>query len=328
MRHLLMATLLASFFNPAASAQIPTEPAPKRNPHPLAPSIPELTEEEEKKLDEVVDRFILFDTGKLRGAEGQQAYRDFANLGPEAIPALLRGLNRSAAINHSCPVTVIAAKLNKLLLTSNDVKLLEFARDEIGSSVYNSPHKAVLQDLRFQVTTRKNALQRAGVGVSTAPLPRTLTTDQLLQEASKERGDRLRSLIGELGQRDGDEVLSTLGTHAAGMDKETQQFARNALFASLNRLKADDLRAKLKDEKSEVRFAAVRVVRHRNHPFGAELIELIDDSDATVREWAHTTLIKMNRGVDLGPSKIATKDQIENAKQSWRSWWEKQGKKK
>src|SRR5688572_30752368 len=69
-----------------------------RKPHPFAPSLPELTEEEEKKLDGIIDRFILYDIGQLRGEEGQKAVREFAKLGPEAIPALIRGINRAAAI--------------------------------------------------------------------------------------------------------------------------------------------------------------------------------------------------------------------------------------
>src|SRR5204863_321598 len=134
-------------------------------------------------------------TGKLRGAEGQQAVRDFAKLGPEAIPALIRGLNRAAAINHSCPVTVIAAKLNRFFASSLDVKLLEFARDEIGAGVGATEHRAVIQDLRFAVTLRKNALVRAGVATSPAQALRALTTAALIEEAGKEKGDRLRQVI-------------------------------------------------------------------------------------------------------------------------------------
>src|SRR5437660_10147371 len=111
-----------------------------RKPHPFAPSLTELTEEEEKKLDTVIDRFILYDTGKLRGPEGQQAYRDFVKLGPDAIPALLRGLNRTAVLNHSCPVTVIAAKLDRLFASSTDVKLMDFARDEMVSAAGQGPY--------------------------------------------------------------------------------------------------------------------------------------------------------------------------------------------
>ncbi len=67
----------------------------------IAPSLPALTIEEENKLDELIDRFIQADTGKLKGDAGKKAIRDFEGLGREAIPALIRGLNKAAGIEHS-----------------------------------------------------------------------------------------------------------------------------------------------------------------------------------------------------------------------------------
>src|SRR5688572_22305512 len=74
-----------------------------RKPHPLAPSLPELSEEEEAKIDAIIDRFIEADTGKLHGPEAKKALQDFHRLGPEATFALIRGMNKAAAIDHSCP---------------------------------------------------------------------------------------------------------------------------------------------------------------------------------------------------------------------------------
>src|SRR5438105_3793509 len=118
-----------------------TSPDAPRKPNPFAPSLPLLTEEEEAKLDRIIDRFILVDTGKLRGAEGKSALREFEKLGPEAIPALIRGINRAARIEHSCPATVIGKKLHRMFMASRDPELLEFARDEIGSGVGRSKHQ-------------------------------------------------------------------------------------------------------------------------------------------------------------------------------------------
>ena len=72
-----------------------------RKPSPLAPSLRSLTPEEEKEFDGVIDRFIQFDTGRLKGQKGKQAVSDFKQLGPDAIPALIRGLNRAASIDYS-----------------------------------------------------------------------------------------------------------------------------------------------------------------------------------------------------------------------------------
>src|SRR3954469_13618831 len=100
---LLLVLMLAS-----AGSLSGQETAKKRSP--IAPSLPYLTNDEEEKLDRIIDRFILFDTGRLLGAEGQQAQRDFDKLGYEAIPALIRGLNKAAGLEHSCPTLVISKK--------------------------------------------------------------------------------------------------------------------------------------------------------------------------------------------------------------------------
>src|SRR5690242_11613313 len=73
-----------------------------RKPHPLAPSLPETTTEEENKFDKIIDQFILADTGKLKGPEAKTAMEDFRKLPPESIFALIRGMNKSATMDHSC----------------------------------------------------------------------------------------------------------------------------------------------------------------------------------------------------------------------------------
>src|SRR5258708_15721683 len=82
-----------------------------RPPNPFAPTLPQLTKEEEDDLDAVIDRFILADTGQLTGADAKAALKDFNALGPEAVFALIRGLNRAAVPDQSCPTLVIANKL-------------------------------------------------------------------------------------------------------------------------------------------------------------------------------------------------------------------------
>ena len=156
-----------------ARSQCPTRSSPPccrsetpRPRNPFAPSLPLLTDEEEANLDRVINRLILADTGKLKGEEAKQAMAEFNKLGPEAIPALIRGVNRAAAIEHSCPVVLIAKKLGGMLGTSNDPELLEFARENIGAGVKATKHKGVLNTLRVQTVQRKNSLARAAL---TAP---------------------------------------------------------------------------------------------------------------------------------------------------------------
>ena len=82
-----------------------------RERHPLAPSLPLLTEKESAAIDHIIDRFIAQDVGKLKGQEGLKAVADFKALGPEAIPNLIDGLNRAANLEDSCPAVLIAKKL-------------------------------------------------------------------------------------------------------------------------------------------------------------------------------------------------------------------------
>src|SRR5438105_2637471 len=125
-----------------------TQPETPRKQHPLFPSLYELSDEEEEKLDQVIDNFIDYDTGKLKGPEGKKALADFQKLGPDAIPALIRGINKAAKIEHSCPAVQIAKKLSRLLGSSKDTELLEFARENIGAGIERSRHMGVLRELR------------------------------------------------------------------------------------------------------------------------------------------------------------------------------------
>jgi hypothetical protein len=109
------------------------------------------TLQHDSEHDEIVERFIQFDIGKLRGRAGAQALRDFQALGPEALPALTKGLNLSASIHASCPVGVIASKLIAALRAANNPSLTQYAIDHIGEGVpRDAPHYQKLVVLRDQ----------------------------------------------------------------------------------------------------------------------------------------------------------------------------------
>src|SRR5262249_61977580 len=82
--------------------------APK--PHPLAPSLPATSAEDEEKFDKVIDRFILYDIGKLSGKEAKKALEDFQRLPPEAVFSIICGPNSAAPINDTSPTLVIAKR--------------------------------------------------------------------------------------------------------------------------------------------------------------------------------------------------------------------------
>lgn len=310
----------------AADPPADTDTKPMRKPHPLAPSLPELTKEEEDKNDDIINRFIKADSGQTKGEEAKQAQRDFDALGPEAIPALLRGLNRAAQLEHSCPTIMIAKKLSRLLMASDDQKLLEFARDEIGAGVPRGKHAGILAELRTQCLVRKNALARATPPptlTTGAKTPRTMTNADLIAAANKESGDKLKPLLAELEQRKGPEILpgysSVVATFVKNMDTETQQTVRASLDRYMARQTATFMKDKLKDKDVEIRRAAVRSVA-KFTVLLPNLIDALADEDAEVRADAHQTLLKVSKGEDFGPDADAKPEQIKDAQTKWRSW--------
>src|SRR5262245_51449685 len=76
----------------------PSQPA--RNP--IAPSLPVLTPEQEARIRQTIDRFILADIGVLKGEEAKAATLSFESLGMESVPYLIDGLNKAAGMNQSC----------------------------------------------------------------------------------------------------------------------------------------------------------------------------------------------------------------------------------
>jgi hypothetical protein len=335
------ATLLTLTLALAYPADPPKDLETPRKPNPLAPSLRELTEEEEKAVDEVIDRFIQYDSGQLKDADGKKVVRDFQQLGPDAIPALIRGLNRAARIDHSCPAVTIARKLAKMLRGSKDTELLEFARENVGAGVERSRHMNVIKDLRVICMLRKNQVINLGLAAEeSAPtlLKGTLvpadpwkksvakmTISELGEAAGKERGERLKTVLGELGQRKGDMVIAALGSAAATYDGDTQKQARELLDKQLAGLKASEIKEKLKDDRAEVRAAAARVVASKKLPLESALVDLLTDDEKVAWQAAHDALVRLCQGTDLGPRPNASDAERKEAAGKWRTWLQQRG---
>ncbi len=118
----------------------------------------ELTPEEEDKLDMIVDAFIKFDTGQSRDSK---ALLELNRLGPEAIGALIRGLNKSINNGHSCPVGVISKKLNQLISISEDPAVMDFIKENVGAGVKNSQYDGVLNNLKLTAIYKKRQIVAA-----------------------------------------------------------------------------------------------------------------------------------------------------------------------
>jgi hypothetical protein len=298
-----------------------------RKPNPFAPSLPLLTDAEEEQLDRAIDGFIRYDLGRMRADEGRQALSEFLRLGPEAIPALIRGLNRAAAIDGSCPAVTIAKKLSVMLRATKDVQLLEYARENIGAGVTHSRHMGVLRDLRITCMLRKRSLltqQTTSLQTAAPPKDRhALSTSELVMEAAETPpGPQRGQILRELDSRRPDRTATDLGALAADdSNPKVQQTAREFLRAALARLDGPTLKARLRDELSEVRAAAARVAGDRGYHFEAELIDLLNDDNGAVRQAARQALARLHRGIDFGPGPDADDAGRAAAVRQWQAWW-------
>lgn len=300
-----------------------------RKPHPLAPSLPLLTPAEEAKLEAIVERFIEYDIGKLKGAAGLKAKQDFERLGPEAIFVLIEGFNRAANLQSSCPAVIIGRKIAKILAASDDLGLMEFARENIGTGVTARRHMATVKDLQFGATLRRNALARRGaaaakVGGTRGKAPARMSLAELAAAAAKETGVPLRAILAEAGRRSGTSAFDLLASHADSKDAAARKLALGLLAQQVQRQPADRLKSLLKDNRPAVRALAARSVGARRLRWGGELIELLQDPEPQVQQSARAALVALARGVDHGPAPGASFGDREAAVRNWRLWWSAQ----
>jgi hypothetical protein len=329
-----MFTLVTALLCLVGAADKPASLETPRKPHPLFPSLHELSEEEENQLDDIVNRFIDYDSGKLKGPQGKKALADFQKLGPDAIPALLRGLNNAARIEHSCPAVQITRKLAKMLSSSRDIELLEFARENAGAGIERSRHLGIIKDLRVLCMFRKRAVLDSATaqeqvtlkGALSAPADsfkksvQKMTLTELVEAAGKEREEKLKVVLLELGNRRGDKAIAALGSAAATYEGDMQKLARELLGKQLARLKKEALKEKFSDDRAEVRAAAARVAGSKTLHCEKELIGLLGDDDKPVRQAAHDALLRLAGGTDFGPHPDASPAERKEAAQKWRAW--------
>src|SRR5262249_9631273 len=153
---------------------------------------------------------------------------------------------------YSCPAVSIAQKLARLLTATDDQELLQFARENIGAGVTASQHMAVLRELRITCATRQSLLARQAASEGPKS-PRAMTTTELAEAAGSERGTRLRQVLIELGQRQGNDAINALGVAATSYEDDTKRLARDLLVKNLGRQGPTVIKDKLKDDRAEVR---------------------------------------------------------------------------
>ncbi|MBI3409242.1 MAG: HEAT repeat domain-containing protein [Planctomycetes bacterium] len=330
----------------AIAAQTGDKDAPRER-NPLAPSLTLPTKEESERYEKVINRFIQFDIGQLKGGEGKKAYDEFKRLPAEAIFELIEGFNRAANLEHSCPAVVIGQKILRILNSSDDLELLMSAKESVGSGVTGKRHKGMLHEVQTGILLRKGALQRQALAGGGGPTGESNLTDrnfagklligprdkslgalplaELLKRSETEKGEQLKRILTELEKRDGPKVFETLAIATKHENGDIQKFSQTLLAKHVSRENPTQLKDLLKHEEPAVRLAAAREAGAKKIRHVSELIDLINDAEPAVQKAAHQSLVQVT-GVDHGPSDDASFGDRQTAQRQWREWWEKQGK--
>lgn len=299
----------------------------KREPNPLAPSLPLLSEAEEARYDKIVNQFIKYDLGQLPGAEGLKAKNDFLKLTSESIPALFRGLQISSKLEHSCPVAMISQKLKSFLLKSEDDELLDYARDELTSALEGSRHAPLLQDMRLGVTLRRKVVLANKPAVPKWLL--TMTVAEMLKSLGEEENQQKHKLMAqELGRRGDHESLQGLGLFAVSFYPEVKEPSIKLLQEKMRKLKIGEMQEFLKDTNPLLRQKAAEAMGNLKATKGAEdLVPLLLDANGGVQKAAREALVKIGAGKDFGPIDFSNSESVRKSQSEWKRWLTEQGMK-
>ena len=299
----------------------------KREPNPLAPSLPLLSDAEEARYDKIVNQFIKYDLGQLPGAEGLKAKNDFLKLTSESIPALFRGLQISSKLEHSCPVAMISQKLKSFLLKSEDDELLDFARDELTSALEGSRHAPLLQDMRLGVTLRRKVVLANKPAVPKWLL--SMTVAEMLKSLQEEENQQKHKLMAqELGRRGDHESLQGLGLFAVSFYPEVKEPSIKLLQEKMRKLKIGEMQEFLKDTNPLLRQKAAEAMGNLKATKGAEdLVPLLLDANGGVQKAVREALVKIASGKDFGPDDFSNSESVRKSQSEWKRWLTEQGMK-
>ena len=290
----------------------------------------------EDQYDKIVDDFIQYDIGRLRGKPGQIANQRFQALkSPRAIPALCRGAIKASRIPASCPIIVISSKLGSLLRSTNDQEMLQHALDHLDPPGPRAAYGTYLNNLR-QIANEQ--LERLGGkpggqssslrgGGTASQLRRSRlelddwSHDDLAEAVVQEQGTRLLQVLEELRDRKGSVYTEALAHAITVVDDDVKPIARGLLASRLIRMTDRTLKAKIKDSNPDVRAAAALAIGYKGSPLYEDLVAALRDKSALVAKNAHDVLVKMS-GEDYGPAEGASGMQWFHASKRWEAWLE------
>ncbi len=301
--------------------------------HPLAPSLPVLTDAENARYEAIINRFIEYDIGKLPKSQGEKAKLDFQRLPAESFFMLIEGFNRAAAMEDSCPAVVIGRKIALILKSTTDVDLLNFAKDNIGAGVKARRHMGTIKDLQLTCIIQKGNLQRQGLasplGSRPGPAPAlssaipAMTQADFIAAAKNEQGPKLKAILAEADKR---KLFDVLVIAAARPETEAREIGQSFLDKNLAQKTAAQLKDLLNHSKPEARAAAAKAIGQRGLHFEKELIDRLADEISAVQQAARRALVQLSRGEDFGPAPEANTVEQTESLQRWRAWLDKMKK--
>src|SRR5207237_5397614 len=107
-------------------------------------------------------------------------------------------------------------------------------------------------------TAQEQVTLKASLSAPADPFKKSvqkMTLTELVEAAGKEREEKLKVVLLELGNRRGDQAIAALGSAAATYDGDMQKLAREMLGKQLTRLKNEAVKEKFVDDRVEVRAA-------------------------------------------------------------------------
>jgi len=290
------------------------------------------------RRDKIVDTFIDADIGKITGVKRRNAFAEFRALNSDqALPAVVRGINKAAEIRNSCPIMVIARKMQDLVQQSTDTVVLTTALKNLNDPGEKTHYGSYLISLKADVENRLQQLEgRMGAlrlkgGGTAGQLRRSLKplsqwSVQDLTDATKvERGANLVRVLEEMKNRKGSAFTGAMLLAVETVPASEKDLVRGLLVQRLTRLSDKQLTAYLQPPAvsspgaAELRSAAIRAIDYKESKLYKPLIQRLLDPDATVRTHAYKVLVKMT-GEDFGPGAGAPLSQAFVAQKKWTQW--------
>lgn len=314
--------------------------------------------------DQIVEDFIQFDIGNVRDPVAVQRIKARFNglKSDDAVPALVRGLNRSTRMRASCPITALSSKLKGILQNSQDAEVgahvlrnLEL-RDAGGYThhirgVHDAAEKQLIR-LKTKAGAEQHFKRRFEDEGRLAYAPGKKLTELAARDgnasqpkeapaAEKNGQEKNRFAAPRVPERkppaNGSDLsklsIEELADRLKEKDRATQSKAIGELYRRAGQgdekavaEHAEAICKCLKDGDVATRETAARLLGLiRNQPAVPTLIDALEDSNAQVRSSAATALTRITRQL-FGPNDNATPDERKQAIARWREWWSKQGK--